>query len=293
MRVAHLVSWAAAVVLAVPALVLPAVPAGAADEKSARIYHAKAERPGEDLTAAVRDAHGTLSGPRIGPWRGSDEGELAGVSDRDRERWWNLTWDSSSHVADDALARAGSQEVASGGLLHGSSFRFTAGYAAARNSSLDWEPSAPMRFASAHDANGDGLMGLFGADCGRPLAGVELSGGVGEGGLSAGDCHELGDWLSGVHPHTQATLTGSRSDGSEGALRRWWTVIGMSFASLGMKRVTLTPEEVHSHTISSGPGAFVVQMTSDAVPDASAGYLAAVETRHMGLLLGGSYSDAK
>ena len=78
MRVAHLVSLAAAVVLAVPGLVLPAVPAGAADEKSARTDHVKAERPGEDLTAGVRDAHGTLSGLRIGPWRGSEEGELAG-----------------------------------------------------------------------------------------------------------------------------------------------------------------------------------------------------------------------
>ena len=293
MRVAHFISLAIAVVLAVPGLVLSAVPAGAAGEKSARIDHGEAERPGANLTAGIRDAHVALSGLRFGPWRSSEAGELAGISDMDRERWWNLTWDSFSHVADDALALAGPQEVTSGGLLLGSSFRFAAGYAAAPKSSLDWEPLVPMRFASAHDANGDRLTGLLGADCGRLLAGVELSGGAGEGGLSAVDCHEPGNWLSGVHPRTQVTLTGSRSDRSEGPLRRWWTVIGMSFASLGMKRVTVTPDEVENYTLSSRPDAFVMQMTSYAVPYASAGSLAADETRRNGPLLDGLYSDAK
>ena len=177
--VAHVKSLVAAAVLAVPCLVFPTAPVDATDDKSRRIGHGEAECRGEDLMAGVRDAHGTLRGMRIGPWLDPEEGELAGISDIDRERWWDLTWDGFSHVADNDLTRTGSQEVTGGDLLLGRSFLFTAGFAAATDDRwLEWRQSAPMRSSGAHDAYGDGLIGLFGADGERDrlLAGVALSG---------------------------------------------------------------------------------------------------------------------
>ena len=75
---AHLKSSIAAAVLAVPCLVLPIPPAGAACDKGERTDHREAECPG---------------GLRIGPWRSLEEGKLAGIADIDRRRWRDWTWD--------------------------------------------------------------------------------------------------------------------------------------------------------------------------------------------------------
>ena len=162
-----------------PGLVFPTAPVDATDDKSRRIGHGEAECLSDDLMAGVRDAHGTLRGMRIGPWLDPEEEEFAEISDIDRERWRDLTWDGFSHVADNDLTRTGSQEVTGGDLLLGRSFLFTAGFAAATDDRwLEWRQSAPMRSSGAHDAYGDGLIGLFGADGERDrlLAGVALSG---------------------------------------------------------------------------------------------------------------------
>ena len=201
---AHLKSLVAAAVLAVPHLVLPTAPADAACEKSERIGHREAECVGEHLTVGVRDSHVTLDWLRIGPWRSLEEGELAGSTDIDRGQCRDWTWDSFAHVADDGRTRTGLQEMTGRDLLLGSSYLFTAGDSAPPGGRwLGWEQAAPIRFASAHGANGDGPIGLLGADCerGRLLAGVALSYGVGEGGFSAADRCGLGDSLSGVHPY--------------------------------------------------------------------------------------------
>ena len=248
---AHLKSSIAAAVLAVPCLVLPIPPAGAACDKGERTDHREAECPG---------------GLRIGPWRSLEEGKLAGIADIDRRRWRDWTWDCVEHVADDRCTRTGSQEMTGRDGLFGSSFLFTAGNSVAPGGR--WSgggPAAPMQIAGAHGANGDRPTGPFGADCarGRPLDGVSLPCGVGEDGSSAPDRYGLGDSLSGVHPYVpvsvferwsmlsdlgdatgEPTRTASRGDGGEGPLRRWRTPLGTSLAPPDMMRALLTPEEV-------------------------------------------------
>lgn len=212
------------------------------------------DRLGEHLTDRVRDLHVTLGGLRNAPWRSREEGEPAAIADIDGERWRDWTWDSFAPVADDGSTRTGPQETADRDLLLGSSFLFTAGDSATSGSrGLDCGQAAPMRFAGAHGASGDGLVGLFGDDCERRrlLAGVAQSYGVGEGGYSAADRDGLGDSLSGVYPYVpvasterlsvwsvlgyathELTPTEGSGDGSERPFRPGRTVIGMPLAAL-------------------------------------------------------------
>ena len=207
--VAYLKSLAAAAVLSVPYLILPATPADAACETSGRIDH----RGAELLTARALALPVTLGGLRIDPCPSREPGALAGRADIPGGRWGGWSSDRFAQPADDGGAWTGSRELAGRGLVLVSSFLSTAGGSAipgVRSLALDWRPAASMRLALEPGSRGDGLVGPFGAECERSrlLATVVPSYGVGEGGYSAGYRYELGDSLSGAPPSVRVTLTG-------------------------------------------------------------------------------------
>lgn len=173
-------------------------------------FERKVARMSEYPAVGVRDLPVTLGGLRIGPRQSLEEGESAGIADIDRWRLGDWTWDRSAHVADDSSTRTGSSEMTGRDPLSGSSFLFAADQSADPGRRwLGRGQEAPMRFAGAHGSRGDGLIGLFGAECDRRrlLAGVARSSGVGEVGLSTVDRHGLGDSLSGVYPYVREAPT--------------------------------------------------------------------------------------
>ena len=248
--------------LAVSGLALPAAPADAdEDRKSGRIDHGEAACPGEALTRGVGDSQVLWSGLRIGLWRSPQEGELAGLSASGRERLWDLAWDSFSHMAHDDLARTGSQAAASGALLLGSAFRITPGDATTPDAhGLAWRRSAPMGSARAHDAGGDGRIGLLAADCERQRLLAAMA-----------PTERLSDWSAFGHATGDWTPAGGRSDESEGPLRHWR-------AAIGTWRIALTLGTADGDTTLSGRGAFGTPITSGAVPDTGRGNLTVAET---------------
>ena len=254
----RLASWVAAVVLAVSGLVLPTAPADAnEDYKSGRIDHSGAACLGEALTGGVRDAQVLWSGLRVGLWRSTEERELAGTSATVRARWPNLTLNSFPHVADDDLTRTGSRVAAGGDLLLGSAFRFIPDHTPDPDDHwLAWRRPAPMGAARGHNAGGDGLTGLFAADCerGRRLATMART-------------ERLSVWSELGHATAELTRAGSCGGGSEGPLRHWRTAIGACGA-----------HAAGGDTLASGPGVIGMPITSDAVPDTDPGNLTAVET---------------
>jgi len=243
----------AASVLALPHLILPAAPAGAAEETRAlsnphgtRIASPSVtgtildrdgslalwlasfgrtatlrsgDRSGEHLRAGVRDSQVILGGLRIGLWRSREEGELAGVANIDGGRWRGWTGDSFAHVTDDGRARTGSQGMSRPNLLLGSWFLFTAvGPVAPNDHWSDRGHAAPTRLTAAHGrGSSKGLACPFGAGCehARLLAGAAPSYRIGESGFSAAGRYGLDVSLNDVHPYLRVTLTRR--------LSVWWT----------------------------------------------------------------------
>lgn len=206
--VVYLKSLAAATVLSVPHLVLPATPADAACETSGRID----QRGAELLTAGAFALQVTLGGLRIDPCRSRESGELAGSADIPGGRWGEWSADRFAQSADDDSAWTGLRALTGRGLVLVSSFLSTAGGSAApgvRSSALDWGPAASMRIAVEHGSRGDGLVDPFGAECERSrlLAPVVPSYGVGEGGSSVRHRYGLGDSPRGAPPSVRVTLT--------------------------------------------------------------------------------------
>lgn len=164
--VAHFRSLASAALLAVPLLILLTAPADAAGETSTGIDHGEAKLPGELLTVRVGEWLVSLDGLRTGPSRSLEEGEPEGIADVDRSRWRDWTWSSFEPVGDDGCAWTGWRAMAGRNLPLGSSIPITAGDSTDPGGRRSrWKQAAPIRFASAHGANGDGFIGLFGADC--------------------------------------------------------------------------------------------------------------------------------
>ena len=206
--VAHLKSLAAATVLSVPYLILPATPADAACGTSERIDH----RGAKLLTARALALPVTLGGLRFDPCPSREPGALAGRADIPGGRWGGWSSDRFAQPAGDGGAWTGSRELTGRGLVLVSSFLSTAGDSASpgvRSLALDWGPAASMRRALEPGSRGDGLLDPFGAGCeGSHLpAPVVPSYGVGEGGSSAGYRHELGDSSSGAPPSVRVALT--------------------------------------------------------------------------------------
>ena len=190
---AHLKASVAAAVLAVPCLVLPAAPAGAACETSEGLDHGETRYP----CASWKEEK----------WRSGKAGDPAGIADIEAGRWRDLLWDGFTLVADDVGTRIGSQGKTDRDPLLGGLFLSAAGDPAAPGDRRpDWGQAPPLRFTGAH---GDGLISLFGADCerGRLVAGVTLSHGAGEGGHSGAGRHGLGDSLSALHPYARVAPT--------------------------------------------------------------------------------------
>lgn len=220
-------SLVAVAALALPHLVLPAAPAGAAGETSEGIDHWEAEflsaswKKGEGLSASrfhTRGSQVTFGGLRIGLWRSHEEGGPAGTANIDVERWRDWTGDHFAHGADDGSIRTSSQGMNRSDLLLGSWFRFTAGDSAALG---DHGPGrghvALMRLTGAHGRSAEGLVCPFGIDCERARlpAGAAPSYRIGEGGFSAAGRYGLDVSLSEVHPYVRVTLTRR--------LSVWWT----------------------------------------------------------------------
>ena len=244
--------------LAVSGLALPAAPANAdEDEKSWRIDHSEAACAGEALTSGVRDAQAPWSGLGADLWRNPEEGALAGISLTVRERWRHLDRDRFPHAADDGLTRIGSRAAASGDLLLGSAFRFTAGDAESPDRHwLAWRRSAPEGSARGHDAGGDAPMGVFAAECERDRLLATMA-----------PTERLPAWSALDDATAELTPTRSRGDASDGSWRHWRTAIGAW-------RVALTPWEADGGMHSSGPGAFGMPITFGAVPDGAREYKA-------------------
>ena len=212
-------SSVAAAVLAVPLLVLPAAPAGAAGETSKGINHWEVEFPsaswkkGEGLSTSrfrTRDSQVTMGGLRIGLWPSHEEEEPAGVANIDAGRWRGWTGDSFAHVADDGSIRTGSQGMDHPDLLLGSWFRLTAGDSAAPGGhGSGWGHVALMRLTRPPGRPGKGLACPFGVDCERArlLAGPAPSYRIGKGGFSVSGRYGLGFSLKDVHPYVRVTLT--------------------------------------------------------------------------------------
>lgn len=207
--VGYLKSLAAATVLSVPHLILPASPAVAACETSERI-----DRRGAELrTARALVLPVTLGGQRIAPCRSREAGALAGSADLHGGRWGEWSSDRFAQPADDGSAWTGSRGTTARNLVLVSSFPSMTGDSATpgvRSLALDWRGSAAsMRIALEHGRRGDGLLGPSGTECERSRlhAPAGPSYGAGEGGSSAGYRYELGDSLSGVPPSVRVTLT--------------------------------------------------------------------------------------
>ena len=220
-------SWVAAAALAVPHLVLPAAPAGAANETSKWLDHWEAEFPsawrrsGEGLSASgfhPRDSLVALGGLHIGLWRSRKEGGPAGAANIDDERGRDGTGDSFARVADGAGALTGSQEPSDFNLLLGSWLLFTAGGSAAPAGHRSvWGHAGLMQLTRTHSSSGKGLVCPFGVDCerARPLSGTTLSKGIGASGFSVSGRYGLGVSLNHVHPYVRVTLNKR--------LSVWWT----------------------------------------------------------------------
>ena len=210
---AYLKSLAAATVLSVPHLILPATPAGAACETSERIDYRRAELP----TARALALPVTSGGLRIDPCPSRGAGALAARADIPGGRWGEWSSGRFAQPAGDGSAWTGSRELTGRSLVLVSSFLSTARGPATpgvRSLALDWGSAASMRVAVEHGGRGDRLVGPFGAECGRsrPLAPVVPSygigeGGIGEGGSSAGYRYALGDSLRGAPPSLRVALT--------------------------------------------------------------------------------------
>ena len=184
---AYLKSLAAATVLSVPHLILPATPAGAACETGERIDHRTAELP----TARALALPVTSGGLHIDPCPSREAGALAARADIPGGRWGEWPSGRFAQPAGDGSAWTGSRELTGRGLVLVSSFLSAARGSAApgvRSLALDWGPAASMRVALEHGRRGDRLVGPFGAECGRsrPLAPVVPSYGIGEGGIGEG-----------------------------------------------------------------------------------------------------------
>ena len=177
--VARLKALAAAAVLSVPPLILPAAPAAAGCETKERLDH----RGAILLPAGAFASLVTSDGPRIDPWRSREAGERAGSADLPGGRWGAWSSDRFAQPAGVGNAWTGSRETIGRGLVLVGSFRSTAGDSAAsgvRALTLDWGPAAPIRFEVEGDSRGDALIDPLGADCerGRLLAPAEPSLGV-------------------------------------------------------------------------------------------------------------------
>ena len=205
-------SWVVAVVLALPLLVLPTAPAGAADEMwalsnprgtriagptvsgtilgrdgSPMVWRASfgptaaswpGGRSGEHPRAGVRDSQVLLGGLRIALRRSREEGERAGVANIDGGRWRDWIGGDFAHVADDGGTRTGSQGASHPDLLLGSWFLFVVGDSAAPDGHRSGGGhAAPARLTGAHGRSSKGLVCPFGVDCERArlLAGAAPS----------------------------------------------------------------------------------------------------------------------
>ena len=164
--VAHFGSLAPAALLAASLLILLAAPVDAAGGSGAGIDRGEAKRPGEHLAVRVGDRLVSSDGLRGGPSRGREAGRLEGTAHVDRSRWRDWTWSSFVRIGDDGCARIGSRAMA------GHEFRLAISIPIAALDSTDpdgdrsrWEHAAPMRFAGARGAGGDGFIDPFGADC--------------------------------------------------------------------------------------------------------------------------------
>lgn len=159
-------SLAPAALLATSLLILLAAPVDAAGGSGAGIDQGEAKRAGEHLTARVGDRLVSSYGLRGGPSRSREAGQLEGTADADRSRWRDWTWSSFVRIGDDGCAGIGSRATA------GHEFRLAIAIPIAALDSTDpdgdrsrWKHAAPMRFAGARGASGDGFIDLFGADC--------------------------------------------------------------------------------------------------------------------------------
>ena len=238
---AHLVSSITAAMLAAPLLVLPTTPADAEGKKCEWLDRREAECPSELLMAEARDSNVTLGGLRIGTWRSLEEGELEGIADDDHGRCQDWTWAAIARLADDGCTRTGSWTITGRDSRLGSSFRFTAGGSAAPDGRwFGWAQVAPMRFECTHD--GDGHIGLFGADC------------------------EHGRLLAGVTPIENG------GSGSEDPLLRWRRAISTSPTPPGPEHAPWTAEEADGYTTSL-KWDVLVRTPSDTVPDTGIGDL--------------------
>lgn len=246
--VARLRPLAAATVLSVPHLILPATPAATACETKERLGH----RGAVLLPAGAFASLLTSGGLRIDPWRIRESGERAGSADLPGRRWSAWSADRFAQPGVDGGAWTGSREMIGHGLVLISSFLSTAGDSAApgvRSLALDWGPVAPMRLAVEPGRRSDALIDPLGADCerGRLLARAGPSHGVGDAGSSAGYRYESDDSPSGTPPSVRVARTewfpvrdvsdysGDKlaptelnGDGSGGPLRPWRTASGMS-----------------------------------------------------------------
>ncbi len=272
------------------------------------VASAQVDRLGERLAAGNRQPHLTLGGYRIGLVTDPEDGDPEEDGDTGDGRWQDRSGRDPAGSVDDRPGRPVTGAMTGRDFLTGSSFLFTGGEAASGRWS-GWGSTAPLSFAAAQGAHGDGRLELVGADHarGRLLAGVALSHGSAAGTQAPGGFHGIETSFHGVHPYMRLALddrfsvwsafgfwTGEMTlhegGGPAGVSRRWRTGLDMSMAAVGARGTLLTADEAGGFALTAKADAYAVRIASGAATAPGGGDLAPAEAEadRMRLALDGS-----